>query len=121
VTQPAICGPRHIATTVYVNSATALIIAGASVDPDDGAKEFHAMADDTRRLTIDRRSEPRESLDSGYDPYVLSLLPASGEPAIAADRQESSRKDIQAEANEPAPTRHRAALIRESSRRPVRK
>jgi hypothetical protein len=121
VIQPAICGPRHIATTVYVNSATALIIADASVDPDDGAKEFHAMADDTRRLTIDRRSEPRESLDSGYDPYVLSLLPASGEPAIAADRQESSRKDIQAEANEPAPTRHRAALIRESSRRPVRK
>lgn len=79
------------------------------------------MGRDTRRLTIDRRSEPRESLDSGYDPYVLSLLPCSREPAIAPNHQESSGKDIQEEASEPAPTRHRAALIRESSRRPVSK
>ncbi len=67
------------------------------------------MADNNRPPPVDRRSEPRESLDTGFDPYVLSLLPVSDADAVAAraaaDRHETRR---------PAgtkPTRHRSALI----------
>ncbi len=77
------------------------------------------MADQHKPLQIDRRREPRESLDTGFDPYVLSLVPDSRSGRSPARRSvaDSSTSDAPGEAGENAPTRHRSTLIKESDGR----
>ncbi len=73
------------------------------------------MADDHKPLQVDRRSEPRESLDTGFDPYLLSLLPDSRSGQSPRQRNAPSTiRDTPADPGESAPTRHRSKLVRKS-------
>jgi len=73
------------------------------------------MADDHKPLQVDRRSEPRESLNTGFDPYLLSLLPDSrSEQSPGLRNAQSGAGSMPADRDDNAPTRHRSALVRAS-------
>lgn len=71
------------------------------------------MADDRKPLQVDRRSEPRESLNTGFDPYLLSLLPDSrSEQSPGPRNARSDPGSMPADRDDSSPTRHRSALVR---------